>query len=850
MFGSPSPEDRPSGADRNDDPLGDPDHPSSSAAGLATPSLDHLRLAMEAGHVGVWEVSPADGRCRLSPNTPRIVGWAPGDVPTTTDELLQRVHPSDRVGVRRDLFRLLRGHDAPTRLELRIILPDGTTRWIEARGHLVEGASGQPVATGTFHDITETKWAELTRRIRDTQATQLARQARILEQTQRVARVGGFEWDSSSGTGYWTDEMFRLRGVDPRSFDPNRDDFWIGFGARERVAIRQALARDEEAEPALPLLLPLRHPESGVRWVSVVIRAMKGEEATPLAPGDDIPGSYYGAITDVTERTEEVELLKRVAHLISTGTGTAFLQAVTWDLAETFGADEAFVARLLPDREEGGPRLGTLTRWTRGGRHDPVEYPVAGTPCGTVVEGSLLLLPEGARERYPHGIQVRETVCDAYAGAPLVGSGGQVMGILGVLSATPMELPESAPSLLQIFAARAAAELERMKTEEALAQKELELNQSQKMEAIGKLAGGIAHDFNNILTVINGSAELALTDPQDAEEVQRSLVEIYRSGKRAAELTRHLLAFARKQVLSPTELDPGTVVEDSHRLLDRLLGDRIQFRTRLGHEGALVHVDPIQLERALINLALNARDAMPDGGTLYIATSLVEFKEERRVHQQVQPPGRYLRIAVTDTGSGMTPEIQARIFEPFFSTKPVGSGTGLGLPSVYGIVRQSGGFISVESVPGEGSTFHIDLPPVANGEPPPDPPARGGDRWTVLLIRRTGESSAEGTRRILEEHGLHVIPARSVQEARQILDRPGLPIQLVITDRLEEGQVHLGLRGPENPPVLLLLPPGDMGPRAGSLFPHRFDLLHRPVSPEQLARRALQLIDARMAGNR
>ncbi|TVR62316.1 MAG: PAS domain S-box protein [Gemmatimonadales bacterium] len=942
----------------------------------AHPSPDHLRLAMEAGHMGIWELSPADGQCRWSRNTPAIVGWPRDQLPTDAQDLLNRLHPDDRAQVRRNLFRLLRGDEDLTCTELRIVLPDESVRWFEVRGHLVEDTEGNPLAAGTFHDISARKEGEQGRQISEerlrlalfasgvgtweldlesgishcsaetmeimgicneprsgpweeflpdhredrramkarieeafredigysmqyrvelpggelrwiqakgqvlpatatrprrlvgtvmdisearrsrneleTQARLFSRQARILEQTQRVAKVGGFEWDGRTGTGYWTDEMYRLRGVDPDTFDPSRDDFWIGFGARERVAIRQALSwTGGNAEPEA-LLLPMeQQPEGNPRWVNMVIQSLGEHDDGDGETDEQRSASYHGAITDVTERDGEVELLKRVAHLVSTETGTAFLQAVTRDLAEVFEADEAFVARTLAGSEGPGIRLRTLTRWTRSGRHDPVEYPVEGTPCGAVVRGEVLLMASGARERYPDGVVVADRPADAYAGAPLVDSRGEVMGLIGILSATPVEIPEFASSMLRIFAARTSAELERMETAEALAQKELELNQSQKMESIGKLAGGIAHDFNNILTVINGSAELALADLNDPEGIRQSLADIHRSGRRAADLTRHLLAFARKQVLTPSVVDPGEVLEGARVLLDRLLGDTVNVSTRFNHGDTRIQVDPTQLERVLMNLALNARDAMPDGGSLTFETSVVELRTEARAHEHIQPPGHYLRITVTDTGVGIPAEIQSRIFEPFFSTKPVGTGTGLGLSSVYGIVRQSGGFVSVTSVPGEGSSFRIDLPCSDRGKPIERTQARAKHGWAVLLIEED-EEDGRRTKGFLEEHGLHVIPARGVLEARRILDHPGLAIRLVVTDRLAEGQIHLGLRDPGSPPVLLLADPGTADPASGvgHLPPHRFDILYRPFPPEQLASRVFHMAEARMAGNR
>lgn len=243
-------------------------------------------------------------------------------------------------------------------------------------------------------------------------------------------------------------------------------------------------------------------------------------------------------------------------------------------------------------------------------------------------------------------------------------------------------------------------------------QKQMEdmLRQMQRMESVGTLAGGVAHDFNNLLTVINGYAQL-LAGAIPEEDSRRLYVrEIQRAGERAAELTRQLLAFSRKQILSPRLFDLNELVRESEGLLKALVGDRVELKLCLADSLCLVHADPLQLEQVLINLAANARDAMPEGGRLEIATSTLFMREFSGVSEEAIAPGRYVELRITDNGCGMDETTRRRAFEPFFTTKPVGQGTGLGLASVYGVVRQSGGLISVESEVGHGTTFRILLP--------------------------------------------------------------------------------------------------------------------------------------------
>jgi signal transduction histidine kinase/CheY-like chemotaxis protein len=317
-----------------------------------------------------------------------------------------------------------------------------------------------------------------------------------------------------------------------------------------------------------------------------------------------------------------------------------------------------------------------------------------------------------------------------------------------------------------------------------------QLRQSQKMEAVGQLAGGIAHDFNNLMTVVLGQCELLLRKT-DVEPLRGGISEIARAGKRAASLTRQLLAFGRRQMLQPKVLDLNVVVGDVHVLLRRLAGDTIDFRTNPGSGLWPVLADPGQIEHVLVNLVLNARDAMPDGGTISLGTRNIAPDDPYASRSLLfdRAPGHVL-LCVTDTGVGMDEATRKRMFEPFFTTKEVGKGTGLGLSSVYGTVMQSGGFIDVESVPGAGTTINIYLPRTDRTIEPASSPAKRGaapsGKGTVLLVEDGGRVRAL-VRDLLADFGYTVLEAAGGADALRVASGHAGPIDLMLSDVVMPG---------------------------------------------------------------
>jgi signal transduction histidine kinase/ActR/RegA family two-component response regulator len=314
---------------------------------------------------------------------------------------------------------------------------------------------------------------------------------------------------------------------------------------------------------------------------------------------------------------------------------------------------------------------------------------------------------------------------------------------------------------------------------------ESELQQAQKMDAIGRLAGGVAHDFNNLLLVISAYAELMLDSLADGHPLRRNVAEIMAASRRAADLTRQLLAFGRKQMQLLQVLDLNTVIGEIATMLPRLIGEDIQLVFVPGQDLGKIKADPVQIEQVVMNLAANARDAMPGGGTLNIETATVRVDESYVQRHSIVPPGDYVLLTVTDSGQGIAAEHVAHIFEPFYTTKEAGKGTGLGLATVYGIVKQNGGFVWVYSEPGLGTTFKIYLPRVQSldREVPIAKLVESSPRGCETLLLVEDETSVrQASRQFLVQSGYTVLEAKDGEDALRISREHCGPIHLMITD--------------------------------------------------------------------
>jgi PAS domain S-box-containing protein len=381
------------------------------------------------------------------------------------------------------------------------------------------------------------------------------------------------------------------------------------------------------------------------------------------------------------------------------------------------------------------------------------------------------------------------------------------------------------------------------------AELQTQLSQAQKMESVGRLAGGVAHDFNNLLTIINGYSRMALNKLRADDPLREQLEEILKAGESATGLTRQLLAFSRQQVLQPRVLDLNRVVEGMQSMLQRLVGEDVDVRVALKADGAMVHADPHQLEQVIMNLAVNARDAMPNGGHLFIETNLVQWDESYAKSYPDIRAGRYALLAVSDTGAGINEATRQRIFEPFFTTKGTGQGTGLGLSMVQGIVAQSGGHVNVYSEPGRGTTFKIYLPALAGAVADPE---KGGTALvshgteTILVVEDQAKVRTFAVA-VLKDYGYRVMAAANAVEALTICEREDTRIDMVLTDVVmpQMSGVELVIQlAALRPGIKTLLMSGytDNVMVQHALLSEGAHFIEKPFSPKDLARRVREVL--------
>lgn len=764
-------------------------------------SEGQLRLALSAARMGTWDWDIQTDTITSSEQVATLFGVSAGAFSAPYAAYLARVHPADRAQVARAIAAALASHESSPTVAHRVIWPDGSVHWIETHAQIYRDGEGRPVRmTGVAMDITMRTRAEAERAEAEAALETSERRFRALIEhcADAVALV-----DERGMIKYASPAATRMLGYDADAYIGETTCAIIHPDDQQRVA-DQLAALVQQPNGQFAAEVRAQHQDGSWRWF----------EATAVnSLADPAIAGIVVNFHDVTARRqaeaalrESEERYRAISELVS---------------------DFAFAFRFEP----GGDAVlewitDAFTRITGYTLHE----------MRTLADWGDCIHPEDAAVAYQHLQQLR-------AGSPAVGEyritarDGRLLWLR--FYSRPVWGADGQRVTRVYGGVQDITQIKRL---------EQQLSHAQKLEAIGRLAGGIAHDFNNLLTVILGNVELLLAASARAPSMRADAEGIRQAAGRAAALTRQLLAFSRQQVMEPRTLDLNAVVGDMTQLLRRLIGEDITLATDLAADLGQVRADPGQIEQVIMNLAVNARDAMPDGGQLTIETANVGADS---------PPDRagaagvpYVLVTVSDTGVGMDAATVARIFDPFFTTKPIGKGTGLGLATVYGIVTQSGGQISVCSEPGKGTTFRVYLPRVdaaaASASAARSQVIRLAGDATILLVEDEPALRALAAR-VLRGYGYRVLEAvdgpSGLAAAAQHLGR----IDLLLTDVLMPG----GLSGRQLAEQIsarrsMIKVLYTSGYSEAMMMPTQFSaheaFLQKPFTPDVLARKVWEIL--------
>jgi len=665
-----------------------------------------------------------------------------------------------------------------------------------------------------------------------------------LAKAQRIAHLGHWNWDIQTHELAWSDEIYRIFGLPPQEFETTYENFLQCVHPEDRVFVERSV---EEALQKKPFDIEHRIvlPDGEVRVVNE-----RGEVSFDPAGQ---PIRMLGTMQDITERKRQ-EALQRARQRV--------LDEV-WKMNQPEDIQQVLEAVKAGLEMLGVPFQGCgINVVDTSGKSSAVcEYETSDQGTWEVEEkelGEFLgLIWRSGKPHYRCDLEAEDPSQERKILEQKFGTVHSVLdvpfshGTLAVNSPKAHAFSEEDIQSLQILAEVLSEGFRRLDDLKALEATEEQLRQSQKMEAVGQLAGGVAHDFNNLITVITGYCQLLMKGLDRDGKPYKNVEQIKRSGERAATLVRQLLAFSRRQIMQPEVLDLNQVVADMDKMLQRLIREDVELVSTREPELGKVEADPGQLEQVIMNLVVNACDAMPQGGKLTLETANVELDAVYAQQHVEAQPGAYVMLAVSDTGVGMDAETQSRIFEPFFTTKEQG-GTGLGLSTVYGIVQQSNGHIEVYSEPGEGTTFKIYLPRVEKDRTlPPRPlsvePADLEGMETVLVVE-DDETVRELVQRILLDYGYVILEARCGEEALSISGQHPGPIHLLLTD-----VVMPGMNGRELAEQLTALRPemkvmymsgyADHAISRHGLVDTEVSFLQKPFSPEDLGREVRETLD-------
>jgi PAS domain S-box-containing protein len=723
-----------------------------------------------------------------------VTGYAADEVLGRNPRLLQSGLTSAETY--HDLWRTIRG-GRPWQGEIQNRRRNGELYWDAVTISPIRSPGGEITSfLAVQEDVTERRRIEGELREREERFRQLA---------ENISEVFFIQDADYRETLYINPAYERIWGRSRRELYANPQSFIDPIPVEDRKPLIDSIERNRRGEDAGEVEFRVVQPSGEVRWVMA--------HAVPIRNAQGEVYRISGIARDVTERKRAEEALRGSEYRLRT-------------LLETMN----LIALVLDARgrvEYVNPFLLNLTGYTReevvGESWFDRFIPAADRPGLDRMFSEVLAHGEHSHHRNSILTKSGEERIIAWHNTVLRDAGGRPTGSLSVGE----DITEHA-------------------------RLEEQYRQAQKMEAVGRLAGGVAHDFNNLLTVITSYGQILLEDLDPADPRRQDLEPILQAATGAAALTRQLLAFSRQEVIQPRAVAMAEVVAQAEKLLRRVIGEDITLSTILGAVPSVIQIDPGQLDQVIMNLAVNARDAMPEGGKLTIETGVVEFDEEYAKAHWPATPGRFALLAMTDTGHGMDEATRARIFEPFFTTKEPGKGTGLGLATVYGIVKQSGGFIWVYSEPGQGTTFKLYFPAVEELaeagvlQPVLAEVARGSE--TILLCEDAPAVRAVA-REILERSGYTVLEAPTGRAALDLVAKRSAPIALLITDVVmpemsgkQLAEAFKALR-PESRVLYMSGYTDDAIVRHGVLEPG-IAYLQKPFSIDDLTRKVREVLDA------
>jgi PAS domain S-box-containing protein len=805
-----------------------------------------LDAALEVAGMDLWFTDLRTGRIGRIRRGGPISRLPDGVTPTTSAAFMALVHEADRAGFAAQIDRATR--EGVYSAEFRIVLPGGDVRWVSSRGRCLYDPDGTPSAmTGVDLDITERKRDE--ERIRH-----LNRVYRVLSDiSQAIVREPDVD--------HLLREACRV-AVEAGGFTMA----WIGLiEGGQRTLVRKAQAGADEATERIIDRLIADEPPSGCAFTQQALETGHPAVCDDIEQ-DPVAASWRDAALERGYRTMAAFPVLRSGRPVGAFNFYAdipgafdveerrLLEELAGDIGFAIGVHEREHERRQAEdeRRAAEDRFRQLAEaiqqvfWMTDARGtllyvSPAFETIFGRSCESLAANPGVWMdavhPDD-RERVEQAAYTRLRHGDYDEVYRITRPDGAVRWIRD----RAFHMYDDAGELYRLVGTAADVTEQRHLEEQ--------LQQAQKMEIVGRLAGGVAHDFNNLLTVINGMADLVLAELADDDPNRGDLIQIRLAGDRAAALTGRLLAVSRRQILKPEIVDLSAIVSGLRDMIQRLIGEDVTLVLELADGLASVRADPGQIEQVVLNLIVNARDAMPDGGVVTIETRNVHVDEIYAAEHPGTRPGPHAMLAVRDTGVGMDESIRRRIFEPFFTTKAQGKGTGLGLSMVYGIVKQSGGSIWFHSEPGHGSRFTIYLP-YASGTPvprPAPPPAAIAHGHETVLVVEDEPPLRELAARILAGAGYTVLQAANGIDALALLAQHADPVHLVFTD-----VVMPGMNGRELAARLATLRPGirvlytsgyteDAILRHGVLDdPSRF--LSKPYTPSVLRRRIREALD-------